>query len=484
MTVAGEFHYLTVGTTPELVHNLWDPVACGSGFRFSHLVHPGFSRQTWPEEISRSKKYYFVRDGRMRLPPPDRKFLASLECDGVPTIHNMILGDRVVCALPYSEALGYATLLARRLAEVFAEIKPAAVIGGFDAIHGSLALAVARNLGIPWFALHFSTIPQGLACFCDRESPSARVLLNCAPSEQTEEVASRSLQQFEAREISAPAYMAPSPRLISEQVAKISSRMSTLHRMLRDGRDREMLRFTEPRTKHSVVSAVRYLLRSARARKAVARHAVLVGPGSGPYVLFGLHMQPESSIDVWAPFFSNQMWVIELLSRSIPPTHRLFVKIHKSDTAKYSGRELRKMRAFPGVTLIGAFADTRRLIENADLIVMIQGTMGLEAALIGKPVIMLGQSPFTLFPSVTQVGNIVDLPALVRKKLAEKRPSRASILKAYAEYLRPFAPASTNDWTVERQAAEVINYRRLFDRLRKHITANSPVSAASGTASR
>src|SRR5208282_1746258 len=87
---------------------------------------------------------------------------------------HMILGDRVVCALPYSEALGYATLLARRLAEVFAEINPGAVIGGFVAIHGSLALAVARNLGIPWFALHFSTIPQGLACFCDRESPSAR----------------------------------------------------------------------------------------------------------------------------------------------------------------------------------------------------------------------------------------------------------------------------------------------------------------------
>jgi hypothetical protein len=483
MTVASAFHYVTVGTTAELVRNLWDPIAHGSGFGFSHLVHPGFNRQTWPEEVSRSRKYFFVEDGGMQLPPPDRKFLSSLESDGVPTIHNMILGDRVVCALPYAEALGYATLLARRLVEVFREINPAAVIGGFDAIHGSLALAVARYLGIPWFALHFSTIPQGFACFCDRESPSARVLLKCAPSEQAEELASRSLQQFEAGEIAAPAYMAPTPRLLSEEVANISSRISTLNRMLRSGRDRGMLRYTEPRTKYRVVTAVQYLLRSAQARKAVARHAILERPPSRPYVLFGLHMQPESSIDVWAPFFSNQMWVIELLSRSIPPTHKLLVKIHKSDTAKYSSRELRKMRAYPGVELIAPFADTRYLIENADLIVMIQGTMGLEAALIGKPVIMLGQSPFTLFPSVTQAGDIVDLPALVRKKLGERRPSRASILKAYVEYLRPFAPASTNDWTVERQAAEVINYRRLFDRLRKHIEANWPVSAASGRAS-
>lgn len=483
MTAAGSFRYLTVGTTPELIRTLWDPIAHGSRFHFSHIVHPGFNRQTWPETSSSSEKYFFSEDGRVPLSPPDREFIASLEREGVPTVHNMILGDRVVSALPYEEALGYATFLARTLVELFQKINPAAVIGGFDAIHGSLALAVSKYMGIPWYALHFSTIPQGLACFCDRESPSARVVLKGASFEQAEELASRSLKQFESREIGAPAYIAPIPRLISEKFERMSGRMSTLYQMMCSRPDREMLRYTEPRPKYSLVSAVRQVLRSARARKAVARHAILERPPSGPYVLFGLHMQPESSIDVWAPFFSNQMCVIELLSRSIPPTHKLLVKIHKSDTAKYSGRELRKMRAYPGVELIAPFADSRYLIENADLIVTIQGTMGLEAALIGKPVIMLGQSPFTLFPSVTQVGNIVDWPTLVRKKLDEMRPSRASILKAYAEYLRPFSPASANDWTVERQATEIVDYRRLFERLLDHIAENATVSMASGRVS-
>jgi len=416
-----------------------------------------------------SDKYFFADDHRIRIPAPDRAFLSSLEREGVPTVHNMILSDRVVSALPYREALGYATLLARRLTAVFEQLNPMAVIGGFDAIHGSLALAVARKMGIPWFALHFSVIPEGLACFCDQASPSARVFLKDTPSTQAEALALKTLQQFESREIVAPAHIAPTSRSASEKFAKISGRLSTLSRMLRGGPVRGMLRYTEPSSKHRVASAVQFLRHGARARKAVAEHARLHRPPSDPYVLFGLHMQPESSIDVWAPFFSNQIWVIELLSRSIPPTHKLLVKIHKSDAAKYSSRELRKISAYPGVELVAPFTDTRSFIENADLIVLIQGTMGLEAALIGKPVIMLGQSPFTLFPTVTQIGNIVELPALVRKKIDEQRPSRGSILKSYGEYLRPFAPASTNDWTMERTESEISDYKRLFERLQGSI---------------
>jgi hypothetical protein len=480
---AGAFHFVTVGTTPELIRNLWDPVASGSAFRFSHIMHPGFSRESLAEMNSTSEKYFFVESSRVRLPPPDRELLLSLERNGVPTVHNMILGDRVVSALPYGEVLGYATLLARRLAELFGQIRPAAVIGGFDGIHGGLALAVAKKMGIPWYALHFSVIPEGFACFCDRASPAARVFLKSASFGRAEALAAKSLQQFESKAIVAPAYIAPTAHTVSEHLARMLGRLSTLSRMMRRGPARGLSRYTEPRGKRSVAFAFQHLRHAAGARRAVARQALVAKPPPTPYVLFGLHMQPESSIDVWAPFFSNQMWVVELLSRSIPPSHKLLVKIHKSDTARYSGRELQKMAAYPGVELVAPLADTRRFIENSQLIVLIQGTMGLEAALIGRPVIMLGQSPFTVFPSVTQIGDITELPALVTKKLVEERPSRGSILKAYAEYLRPFAPASTNDWAMKKETTEIADFRRLFDCLREHTVANSTVPAEPAGAS-
>ena len=92
------------------------------------------------------------------------------------------MGDRVLSSLSYDDALAYVTFLARRLIDLFSEIKPARDHRWIRfAVHGSLALAVARQMSIPWFALHFSVIPPGLACFCNRISPAARVHLTARP---------------------------------------------------------------------------------------------------------------------------------------------------------------------------------------------------------------------------------------------------------------------------------------------------------------
>lgn len=193
-------------------------------------------------------------------------------------------------------------------------------------------------------------------------------------------------------------------------------------------------------------------------------------PPSTPYVLFGLHMQPESSIDVWAPFFSNQLWVIELVARSVPPTHGVLVKIHKSDAAHYSRAELARMLSFPGVRLVEPFASSREFIEAADLVIAIQGTMGLEAALLGKPVISLGDSPVSVFPSVARIGQIEDLPRLIRQKLSERPPERSRIIDAYEEYLSPFMKASHNDWTAPITSQGIDGYVQLFESLSEHVS--------------
>jgi capsule polysaccharide modification protein KpsS len=171
------------------------------------------------------------------------------------------------------------------------------------------------------------------------------------------------------------------------------------------------------------------------------------------------------------------LWVIELLSRSIPATHHLLVKIHKSDAANYSLAQFDRMRSLPGVKLVRPFADARKFIERADLVVAIQGTMGLEAALLGKPVIMLGETPVTRFPSATGIGLLTDLPSLVRRKLDEQPPGREEIIEAYADYLAPFRPASHNDWNAPADPAEPGRFAGLFAALRRHVIARSAAPA-------
>ena len=469
MSDDSELHVVTVGWDPGLIEQLADPVEEKSRCHFSHITHPRYIAENWPHRSQQAGIYFFRDRFEEPMPAPDRELLASLERDGVPSLHNMILGDRVVSKLPYEDSLGYATFLVRRLMELWAEIKPDAIVVGFDSIHGSLALAVAKNVGIPAYALHFSVIPPRLACFCDRMSPAARVLIREWPADDLAKLATRSWQQFKSREIQARAYIAPAPLSLAGKIGAFPAKLVSTLRIGRNWRRRNALKFTESRNNYSAASALRHIYRVVRGRRAVSAVHTLSDPPSTPFVLFGLHMQPESSIDVWAPFFSNQLWVVEFLSRSMPPTHRLLVKIHKSDLASYSRTQLERLQALPGVELVAPFADTRAFLERADLLIAIQGTMGLEAALIGKPVIMLGDSPVTGFPSASAAGSLREMPSLVRRKLAEPVPSRSDILKAYETYLAPFFPASDNTWKTGRTAEEIDGYVAMFDALREHL---------------
>lgn len=479
---AGEFHVVTVGWDHGLVEQLANAIAAKSSHRFSHIVHPRYTLENWPQRPSQVGIHFFRDRLEQPMPRPDRQLLASLEQDGVPSFHNMILGDRVVSKLAYDDALGYATFLARRLTGLFDEIKPTTIIIGFDAIHGSLALAVAKYMSIPVYALNFSVIPAGMACFCDGMSPAARVTMRDWPSSALLPIAEESLRQFENRDIQAPAYIAPAPRSLTQQTMRLPQRLLAVFRTMRKSRRREYLRYTEDRTNFSVSSAVVHLFRNVLARRALSNVRVTEMPPDTPFVLFGFHMQPESSIDVWAPFFSNQQWVVELLSRCIPPTHTLMIKVHKSDVANYSQAQLKQMCAVPGVQLVAPSADTRSFIERADLLVAIQGTMGLEAALIGKPVIMLGDSPVTIFPSASGVGALRDLPSLVRKKLAESPPSRSEIVNAYTEYLAPFFPVSDNDWREIKNAEQIGGYVNMFNALKLYLSSLAKISSSNKSA--
>jgi hypothetical protein len=471
---------LTVGWAYSQVEELWNRIAKKSRHRFSHILLPSYTLQDRPDSPPQKNLYFFRHDMRQSMPEPDLEFLASLEQDGIPTIHNMILGDPMVSKIDYHEALGFATFLARRCIELFGETNPSAIIGSFDCLHSGIGLAVARRLNIPWYAMNFSVIPQGLACFCDTMSANSRVLLHTRPHGSLQDFAEEWLCRFEGKRVQAYAYIAPVPLSTLGKIANLPRRMVAVVRTMRNARLRKYLQFTEGRNLYSVPAVLAFLRRSARARKAIAEFRTIKVPPKTPYVLFGLHLQPESSIDVWAPFFSNQIWVVELLSRSIPPTHKLLVKVHKSDISNYVPEQLRKMCSFPGVEIVAPFADMRSFIQAADLLVTIQGTMGLEGALLGKHVIVLGDSPVVEFPSVSRVGQISDLPALIRSKLGAPPPSRREIVAAYASYLAPFVPASHNDWSVTVSDQEIEGYVKLFDELEGYLCkgANNAREAA------
>jgi hypothetical protein len=456
------FHFLTVGTSARLVRNLWDPIAARAGFRISHLVHPTYDQASWDPAVTSNPVYFLREDIRAEMPAPDRKLLESLERPDVPTIHNMIMSDRVVSKLHYEDALAYATYVVKRLTVLFREVAPSAIIGDFDALHSALALAVARQQGIPWFALSFSTIPSGHVACCTALSPGSIVALEPHRQETLRGRASEILRDFEQGRTRAPAYVPP--RLLAPEfvLRQVPAQLRALRRVLQRRRYARYRRYTDYRNSYTLSGLFREALRLRSNLWRLPKARLLEQPPSIPYAFIGLHMQPEASIDVAAHFFSNQLRVIELIARSLPPTHALLVKLHKSDVPNYSTEFISQLTRFPGVQVVAPHASSLDFIRAADLVLAIQGTIGLEAALLGKPVIMFGDSPVKVFPSVTTFGKTIELPRLVRAKLAEPRPARAQIADAFATYLTPFYPASANDWDLIPNGAQIDGYAHFF----------------------
>jgi hypothetical protein len=461
-------HIVTVGSNPLLVRILWDRVAARGGFRISHIAHPSYDQSTWPQNQRVNDVHFFRNDIRLPMPPADPEFLASLEGGSVPTIHNMIMSDRLTAKLPYDEVVAYASFLAKRLVSLYQETAPTMIIGAFDGLHNSLGFAVARHLRVPWFVPLYSALPGDEAAFCSNLSPASRVILDERRAEELHAKAERQLAEFESRKLAAVAYIPPKLLSAGFIFRQIPTQLGSIVRVLRRRRLRRFLRFTDFPQSYSLRSLAGEAFRVRRNLWLLNRRSLLDRPPKKRFVFFGLHMQPESSIDVFAHFFSNQERVVELMSRSVPPTHSVLVKLHKSDAQNYSTDRLARLARFPGVELVSPYADTFEFIKKAELVFAIQGTIGLEASFLGKPVIMFGDSPAKVFPSVSTIGKTTDLPELVRRKLAQCAPNRSQIVAAFAEYLAPFYPASGNDWNVIPTDAQIADYVGLIGLLSTH----------------
>lgn len=457
------FHILTVGMDFCLIERLWDRIQAATGFAFSHILEPSLDQRALAKRPDIAHCYCIRDNVRMKMPPPENESLAMLEQPDVPTIHNMIMGDSVIRNLDYMESLAYATYLWHRHEHLFRQIKPSVIISGFDGLHSGIAMAVARKLGLPWLGITFTTIPPGLTGFCVGMTPDTIIPFRPVSPEGLRALAERTLCELEARRLVVPAYLsANSLTMIIKRLPKhIRAFYGAVSRAI-------TLRF-DKYTKYSAWFLAKEYLRKRRNLLFLPTQWFIEAPPAMPYLFIGLHMQPESSIDVWAPFYSNQFSVIEAIARATPPTHQILVKLHKSDADNYSCRQLDRLRRLPGVRLVSPFALSRTFIEKASLVLAIQGNIALEAAMLGRPVLVFGDTKFMDLPSVSRVNRITDLPKQIRSKLSEERPAREAIVRGLMSYLSYYALGCYNDWNVVPSEAEIEALADQFEAIRDFV---------------
>jgi hypothetical protein len=128
-----------------------------------------------------------------------------------------------------------------------------------------------------------------------------------------------------------------------------------------------------------------------------------------------LHLIPESSTLTDAPFYINELMVIEQVSKSLPVGWILYVKEHQSMLGERSLKFYKKANSLHNVKMISInfYKDPKPLISFSQGVITITGTSAYEAAMLGKKAIIFGDVSFNLIEGISRVRSFEELPALI-----------------------------------------------------------------------
>jgi hypothetical protein len=307
--------------------------------------------------------------------------LADIEREAPATIANVIRMCRNLCHRPPAFSYAYLAVARRHVEPFLRERKVEVVLGegtwGFEL----LTWLVCGHIGIPMLTPSSTRIPGDRFYFADAVTTALFEIAQ--PGEKDREWAGTFLHEWLNRPIQPP-YMQAFKRGYTPFKKRWLNELfiGLLQRHLDRG----------DATLWPLSSRIAdRVIRVVNATMAKYFSPFETPPPGERYVLYPLHHQPESSVDVWGSLNSNQMALIETVSRLLPATHRLWVKEHRGAIGDRSLAWLRQAKALPNVRVIDPFTDIFGLLRGADLVMTVTGTVAYEAALLGIP--SLGLAP-------------------------------------------------------------------------------------------
>jgi len=123
------------------------------------------------------------------------------------------------------------------------------------------------------------------------------------------------------------------------------------------------------------------------------------------YVYLALHYQPELSTSPLAEKFSNQLLIIDTLSKSLPEDTLLYVKEHPRISYNRNRKFYKKITSYSNIVLCNPELSTYDLIDNSIAVATATGSVGWESFLRKKPVLMFGYRFYQYAPNVFRIFN-------------------------------------------------------------------------------
>jgi len=366
------------------------------------------------------------------------RYLEDLElADEVPNLSMMIHADRIIQQFPFKKVILTIAAVCRFWERLFREERPDVLVAEVSCASEWIAWSLARRWKIQYLIPYPGTLPdrftfirgpgQGWESVEDLYVAAKNRELTVGQTGVAEQLLSRFRAGGLTSPIHAPVARLPltldgiSVRRLRNRIQRVPLRLKTY---LVDG-DFEVGSYNgRPPWEGLLKDALRMVRHATSESTLFDRKA-----GPGKYVYFPLHVQPEFTIDVRAPFRTNQVALIEAIAKSLPVSHSLVVKDHPAMRGSRSLEYYREIRKLYNVQLLSASLDSHELIRNADAVITIVGTTAWEGLLYEKPVVALGPLCYGFFDLLYNCPDMADLPTILSMALRTFRPDRQLLLK-------------------------------------------------------
>lgn len=384
-------------------------------------------------------------DYHTMLPEECVNILDEYEQPGLPTINNIIFMDQDLRHAQYSDALLYLAQAAIKIRSFLIDRDIQLVSSGRDTALQMMTMLVCKKLSIFWGCVTRVKLPKEWFGFSltqqgdifyemrpveDRDYEFAKTWLNKFRSDSSSDISTKPLAKPKIEGFSG---------MIIKHVRRLIPVLSShLGYRIKTGSHRKI----------PSQNLFWYLARYIKVLRNYCYYRFFLKfyrPVAEPFILYGLHRQPESSIDVRGAFFDDQLTLIKQIVRSIPVTHKLYVKVHFSDVAGQSPKFYRTLMSYPAVKLVDPDVDSKGLIRRASVIVTNVGAMGQEGGYLGRPVIAMSKMFWCNLPTVRYCGTPAELPGLIRSMI-ESPPvdDFDNVVKAVAGYIANNVPCDPN----------------------------------------
>ena len=458
----------------SVYERLFDPLARELRARYGVERFSGFcwgrDQQAFLEqsEIRYDPLCVFSRDVLPKVPPaPDLAYLASCEERYGTPINRIISAERhLLKGRTQDEVLALIETIFHHVERTYDQARPDFIFSENVSCMTSLVHhLVARHQGIPFFSVGQSRISNPLIISRDGLQDYRQV------RERFRELAARNLTAGErAKAVELVERFRNRP--VVPKGHEVFNRIPTVRKQDLSLLMRLWRRPINDAGNPTTISASQALMNRARrfVRMSVARatHVFETGaPLDVPYVFYPLHVQPEASTLVQAPYYLDQVTLIDDVARSLPVGYRLYVKEHPASRGRRPLGFYERIKAILGVHLLSPETPTWPLIEHAGAIVVITGTTGWEGVLLKKPVITFGSVFFNDIPFVYKGKDVPkdEWSALFRRAIFEHRHDEEVLLKFVSAMLDGTSAGEMHNPNTMPRVAEPENIRLMADAL-------------------